>query len=204
MSNVTIADFRQWKNAPTEPSDLVIQEAIDAAELKVADDLHRTIVLATETATTRKFVANTNSLTLRVPDFATATGLVIVNNTTTLASTAYQLEPLDNLNAAGQTVPYDTIRMIDGTRWYESLYGAYGVTVTARWGWASLPANYTQAVKVLAADVLDSRDVRNGVIGFTDYAGVRVKENGTVKMLLDSLRRGRGHVGPIRSGSWFA
>jgi len=68
--------------------------------------------------------------------------------------------------------------------------------VTGTWGWAALPARYLEAVKIVAADVLDAKDVRNGVIGFSDYAAIRVRDNGQVAALLQRLTRARAG-GPV-------
>ena len=204
MSNVTPPEFRAWKRTEINAAEADVQEVIDAAEWAIADTLKRTIALAGASATARSFRAPSCSTVLPVPDIATTTGLVIVNGPTTLTAGQYEMEPLNGLNPSGQGVPYNAIRLVNGTVWYEGLYGETMVTVTAKWGCAALPAPYVLAVKVLAADLLESRDLRNGIVGFTDAAAVRVRENGTVVQLLAGLSRGRSTMQPIRSGAWFA
>lgn len=205
MSNVTPPEFRAWKRTEINASELDVQEAIDAAEWAIADDLKRNIVVAGASATTRSLRAPARgAVVLSVPDISTTTGLVIINGVTTLTTDQYELEPLGGINPAGLSVPYDGIRLVNGFTWQEGLYGQAAISITAKWGWATLPAPYVLGVKVLAADLLESRDLRNGIVGFTDAAAVRVRENGTVVKLLASLRSGRSTVRPIRCGAWFA
>lgn len=205
MSNVTPSEFRAWKRTEINAAETDVQEALDAAEWAIADTLKRNIVVAGASATARAFRApSRGAVLLSVPDISTVTGLVIVNGATTLTAGQYELEPLNGINPSGLTVPYNAIRLINGFSWYEGLYGEAAITITAKWGWASLPAPYELAVKVLAADLLESRDLRNGIVGFTDAAAVRVRDNGTVVQLLASLHSGRSTVRPIRSGTWFA
>ena len=184
MSNVTVAKFRFWKGNPTDPDDSVIQAAIDAAEEVIADDLGRVMSVAS-TGSARLYVPD-GSDTLVIHDCTTVTAVTVDGSA--VASTLYQLEPVNNLTAAGDYSPYTRIRMLYGNRWTPD--GARAVvSVTATWGWSALPDRYTEAVKILAADILEQRDIRNGVIGFTEYAGVRVKANPMVTGLLRKLRR---------------
>ena len=48
----------------------------------------------------------------------------------------------------------------------------------------------------IAGDLLEAKDIRNGVIGFSDYAAFRVRDNGQVAALLQRLTRARAG-GPV-------
>lgn len=182
MSNLSVATFRAWKGNATDPADAVVQAAIDAAEEVINDDLGRVMV-----------VASGSSARVYVPD---GSDLLVIHDCTAVSSitldgaavSATQLEPLNNLTAAGDYSPYTRVRMLYGNRWTADGQRAV-VSVTATWGWSALPDRYTEAVKVLAADILEQKDIRNGVLGFTEYAGIRVKENPMVAKLLSRLRR---------------
>ena len=187
MSNLTVLAWRTWKNAPTDPPDPVVQAAIDAAEEAIANRCGRAFVVASA-STTRVFVPTYGSSEIDIDDATAVT--VVAENGATITSTDYQLEPVNGRDMAGNTVPYSRIRLL-GLTFAPDYAGKASVSVTATFGWAALPARYTEAVKILAADILDAADVRNGVIGFSDYASFRVRDNGTVAMLLQRLTRSR-------------
>lgn len=187
MSNLSVATWRTWKNAPTDPPDAVIQAGIDAAEEAIAKRCGRAFVVASG-STTRVFAPAYGSSVLDIDDATAVT--VVAENGTTIASTGYQLEPLNGIDQSGATVPYSRIRLL-GSCWTPDYAGKASVSVTATFGWAALPKAYIEAVKILSADIIDAKDVRNGVIGFSDYASFRVRDNGTVAMLLKALTRGR-------------
>lgn len=193
MSNLSVADWRIWKNAPTEPPTDVIQAAIDASEEAIDDRTGRVFAVA-GSATARLFAPVSNmSTVLEIDDCTSVTSVVAYG--TTLDASAYQLEPVGARDYAGRTVPYSRIRLLYGY-WPQATPGEASVSVTGTWGWASLPKRYTEATKILSADLLEAKDIRNGVIGFSDYAAFRVRDNGQVAALLQRLTRARAG-GPV-------
>lgn len=187
MSNLSVATFKAWKRVEVSTDDSVIQAAIDAAEETINQHCGRRFNVATGAATARTFKApSPNSTVLEIHDCTTVSSVTDSGNT--IAASGYQLEPLNGIDITGLNVPYSRIRLVGGGVW-SYLYDAANVTVTAQWGWPALPARYTEASKILTADILDNRDIRNGVIGFTDYAGIRVRENPVVSQLLAKLVR---------------
>ena len=188
MSNLTVPAFKAWKRVEVSVDDATILAAIESAEEAINQHCGRTFAVA-GSATARVFrVANDRSSVLDIYDCTTVTA--VSDNGSTVLSSAYQLEPLNGLSVSGEAVPYTCIRLLAGGVWsYE--YDKATISVTATWGWASLPARYTEAVKILTADILDNRDMRNGIVGFTDYAGIRVRENSVVTSLLSKLVRAR-------------
>ena len=188
MSNLSVAEFKAWKRVEVSVDDAVIQAAIGSAEEVIDQHCGRTFVVA-GTATARVFAApHSECEVLDIYDCASVT--TVVDNGSTIASTNYQLEPLNGLSTSGEYTPYTRIRLLGGGSWSWE-YNKATISITAAWGWTSLPTRYTEATKVLAADLLDNRDIRNGVIGFTEYAGIRVRENPVVSMLLSRLVRAR-------------
>lgn len=187
MSNLSVATFKAWKRVEVSTDDSVIQSAIDSAEETLNQHCGRRFSLASGAATARTYKApSANSTVVEIHDCIAVT--LVTDSGNTIAATGYQLEPLNGLDPTGLTVPYTRIRLIGGGVW-SYLYDAANITVTAQWGWTALPQRYTEATKILAADILDNRDIRNGVIGFTDYAGIRVRENPVVSQLVSKLVR---------------
>jgi len=189
VSNLTVAAWRSWKGAPTEPPDPVVQAAIDAAELAIGDDLQRQVVVAGAVATARVYAATRRDI-LRIHDCTTVT--VVSNDGTTVDAADYQLEPIGP-TLAGQLRPYTQIRALNGTGWVVD-GGRATCTVTGTWGWLALPANYTEAVKIVTSDILDQKDIRGGVAGFGEFGAVSVRENAMVVKLLSKLRRAESWV----------
>lgn len=187
MSNVTVASWRLYKGAPTEPPDPVVQAAIDAAEEAVGDDCGRAFTVAT-TASLRRFVAATSSPVLPIDDCTTVT--LVTADGSTVASTEYQLEPLNGIDAAGEATPYTAIRLLNGACWPKRGGDAINA-ITASWGMAALPARYTEAVKIVTSDILDQKDIRGGVAGFGEFGAVSVRDNRMVIKLLSKLRRSK-------------
>ena len=186
MSNLSVATFKTWKRVEVSTDDTVIQAAIDSAEEAINQHCNRTFAPA-GSATARVFASGSaRSSVIEIHDCTTVTSVSDAGNT--LAASAYQLEPLNGRTSAGEATPYTRIRLLAGAYW-SNFYGEATVSVTATWGWSTLPARYTEATKILTADLLDNRDIRNGVIGFTDYAGIRVRENPVVSSLLAKLVR---------------
>lgn len=189
-SNLSVATWRTWKGAATEPADAVIQAAIDAVELAINSECARKFVVAG--AGSARTYAPTHPTLLNIHD---CTSVSAVNNDGTTVTAVsggigYQLEPFAP-KWSGETFPYSQIRLLGGATWATD-NGRATVSVTATWGWATaIPAAITDATKIMAADLLEQRDVRNGVIGFTELAVVRMRANPSVMMLLAPYRTGR-------------
>lgn len=188
MANLTVPTFKAWKRVEVSVDDATILAAIESAEEAIDQHCGRTFAVA-GSATARVFRApNDRTSVLDIFDCTSVT--LVSDNGSTVSASNYQLEPLNGLSAHGEAVPYTAIRLLGGGLWsYE--YDKATISITATWGWASLPARYTEAVKILTADILDNRDMRNGIVGFTDYAGIRVRENSVVTSLLSKLVRAR-------------
>lgn len=185
MAIVTLPDFKSYaRNELGTADDVTILAALDAAHEMAYDYLGRSLELA-GSASVRQFVPQSLTV-LRIDDCTTVTS--VVNNTTTLAASDYQTEPVGNRAASGAYRPITMLRLINGGSWYMDA-GEATVAVTATWGWSAAPAAGIEAVKVLAKDILHQRDNRSGVAGFGEFGAVRVRQNPYVTMLLDPLRR---------------
>jgi hypothetical protein len=69
------------------------------------------------------------------------------------------------------------------------------VQVTARWGWASVPAPVHRACLILASELFKLRDAPFGIAGFGEYGAIRVKQNPMASALLHPYRRNPVLVG---------
>jgi hypothetical protein len=117
-------------------------------------------------------------------DFWTTDGLVVSGAAFDVSSPAYALEPVNGIQDGVPGWPYR--RLTNGGLWSSLLFGgstAWTVTVSAKWGWAAVPANIQMACLLLAADALKSKDAPFGVAGFGDYV-IRVRANPKVMELL--------------------
>lgn len=108
-----------------------------------------------------------------VPSWASSTG-------------GYQLEPINGMDWAGESRPYESIRYI-GSRWKFDNYRAT-VAVTATWGWAAIPEQVVRAGYVIAKDMWEFRNAQNAA-GFEEFIEAKAK------MLLKGYRREEAKAG---------
>lgn len=186
MSNLSVATFKAWKRVEVSTDDTIIQAAINSAEETIDQHCGRRFAVAGSASVRLFAVRDDRSSVVEIHDCTSVT--LVTDSGNTIDSSAYQLEPVNGLTTWGETTPYSRIRLINSGCW-SYFYDQATIAVTATWGWSALPARYTEATKILTADILDNRDIRNGVIGFTDYAGIRVRENPVVTALLNKLVR---------------
>jgi hypothetical protein len=180
---LTLTEFTNYVGSEIVANQSDLDVSLSAATYAVQHHLHRTVAVAGASATARVF-APTCTARLWVDDISTTSGLVISDNGATVASTDYQLEPLNGLDYTGATVPYTTIRRLSSP-WYLGPYpNAATVTVTAKWGWAAIPDDIVEATRVLAKDLAGLRDTRFGVAGWGDFGVVRMRDNPQVMSLL--------------------
>lgn len=151
-------------------------------------------------ATARVFrAANPHLLHLHGNDFWTTDGLVVQTDEgddgtfeTTWASTDYELRPLNGLRR-GTTWPYDSIRAVEA-RWWPTLSKRAGVQITAKWGWAEVPAKVTQAALIKAARLFLRKQSPTGVQdGGMEFGPIRITRasDPDVAEMLDDYRLGR-------------
>jgi hypothetical protein len=165
--------------------------AIDAAEAAAEDYCGRVFTLQTST-TTRHFCAYGYRF-VDVDDIAATTGLVVADTNTT--HTNYQLEPLDGQWPNGRPGPYTRIRLLSEIFAYPIWPGQATVTITARWGWPSVPAPVADAVRILAGDLFKMKDNAFGVAGFNETGVMMIRQNAMVANLLAIYRNVGSVVG---------
>ena len=187
-----LSDLQSYVSDATSPADNVeLSASLAAAKPWMAQHCKRTFVVA-GTATQRRYVPTTDDV-VRIHDCTTIT--LVTNAGVTVAPSAYQTEPLNNIDLAGVARPIEQIRLINGSSWTFGSSNSKEATVlvTATWGWPTIPDDVFQACLILAADICSNRDKRNGIVSFTDFAGIRARENPQVLTLLAAYRRAERH-----------
>jgi hypothetical protein len=189
MAYVEDGELTDYLRSTIVADEVEIEGARLAAESVVNSYCQRTFTVPTA-ATTRTFVAS-DGYVIVVPDIESTTDLVIIDNGSTIAAAAYQLEISPGvtgpIGVSGRTWPYTQIRRVSGTWWRDSDYEDT-LSITARWGWPAIPPEVTLATKLLARDFLLARDTAFGIVQVGDFSR-RVAANGVVETLLSPLRR---------------
>lgn len=152
--------------------------AINSASREIDEHCGR-VFYDTGSATARVFVAERHNI-VRVDDFHTTVGFVLKSDEgadgvfeTTWSAADYQLEPLNGL-VNGRTWPYSRIRAVKNRAFPRDPFKRALVEVTARWGWASPPAEVKQACAIQAHRILRRSETPEGVAGFGEFGAVRL------------------------------
>lgn len=172
--------------------DALFNAALASASQAVEDYCRRQFNDA-GSATARTYRPATSTL-VRVDDFHTTVGLVVKSDDgddgvfeTTIASTSYELEPRGGIVQGRTGWPYRRIRLVDSSVFPCGRRAS--VEVTARWGWAAIPAPVEEATLIMAEELARLKDAPFGVAGFADFGIIRVRDNPFAARLLNPYRR---------------
>lgn len=179
----TRTEFKSYlglKDSDTS-KDVLIDWAINSATAEIDNHCRRQFNKDT-TASARTYVPNRGGLSVRTHDFYDLASLEIKTMRpdgslgNAWATTDYVLEPLNGIGPdARPGWPYRIIRPRRGLGWCEQ------VQVTAKWGWATVPADVKQAAFILAAANFKLNEAPFGVAGFNQGMGVvKVSSNSLV------------------------
>lgn len=146
-------------------------------------------------ATARTFQAD-NGYCISVPDFSTATGLVVATDETddgtydtTWSSTDYQVGPADGIYNGATGWPFTQIEAVE-SRVFPTFGRRRRVQITAQWGWAAVPDAVKQATLILGHRLFDRPNTPEGVAGFGEFGAVRlVQRDPDVMALISGYRR---------------
>lgn len=155
--------------------DTLLRDAIATASRDIDNYCGRSFGKA-ETATARSYRPAGPGL-VKVNDFWTTEDLVVSVDGATWTTGAYQLEPLNGVVDGEEGWPYSELHAIGGSRFPRSVDDRASVQVTAKWGWADVPAPVHQACLIIAAEAFKLKDAPFGVAGFGDYGVVRIRNN---------------------------
>jgi hypothetical protein len=191
---VNIAEFKSYlvgqENANFTGQDGQFDDAINTASREIDTYCARQFNRA-EVATAREYEPD-SSYWCYVDDFWTTDDLVIKLDTsgngtfsTTLTSSQYELSPANGVVDGMTGWPFYKIRLLSGL-YFPCLYNGRSrvLQVTAKWGWADIPAPVKSACKIMAAETWKLKDAPFGVLGLDEFGVVRVRQN---KMAVSKL-----------------
>ena len=182
-----VATLKEWRRDETTASDVLIESAINATEMAIDNVLQRKMIVVTAGApgiSARVYVPDCSRY-LYIDDCTEVT-TVVENGTSLTVGTDYQLEPLNGLSPSGEPVPY--FRLKRHSRNWHADDGKATVSVTARWGWATIPPQVVESAKIIAADMLQNPDMRFGLVAISEAGGVGTRENKTVNQMIADYR----------------
>lgn len=191
MAYLTLSEFKGYVRNELGPvDDSFLTSVLDAASSAIDDHCQRTFAAYGGGGATARVFVPTGSVLLPIFDATTVSS--ITEDGTSLASTYWQAEPVNNLDGSGATVPFDCIRRIDGGVWSQTsgYPGKASISVTATWGWSAVPPRVKQACFIVAKQIAEDRDARSGLVDFGEFAA-RVTQSPTVTRLLAALRSHR-------------
>jgi len=167
--------------ATTATEAALLVASLAAAEQAVNEYCVRNfVVVAVDAVATARVFIPDGTQRLLIDDARAVTSVSV--DSTAVDSTLYQLEPLNNLSASGAYRPHERIFYLD-SRWPISTRGKASVSVTARWGWAAVPAAVTEATKIIGKDIVQQRQTVGNLAAVGDIA-TSVRLNTYVRELL--------------------
>lgn len=189
MAWPSVAEVKSDIGIGDSTDDVRLSDCLDAAKTMIE---HRCGQSFTLTAAVARTFAPTSYRLLVLPVgswIGDTTSLVLKTDDnrdgvfeTTWAATDYQLEPLPYGGAAaapavyadGGGGPARRIRAISTRMFPMPLYGRAVVEITAKWGWAVVPAPIKRAAVQLTSELFKAADAPFGVAAFGDFGPVRV------------------------------
>lgn len=122
-----------------------------------------------------------------VDDFSTTTGLIIETDEgsagtfgSVWTSGFYELLPLNGVVSGVPGWPFSVLRTVN--RSFPLYPQRASLRVTARWGWAAVPAPVKEATLILAEDIFKLKDSPFGAGGYGEYGRIKARENPNVWM----------------------
>lgn len=182
-----IKDYLHIKSAKLD-NDETLTDAITSASREIERICNRQFNKA-DTATARVYAATSRrGNRVLVDDFYDLAGLVVEHDATGLGSwvslddTQYEVLPYNGVVDGVPGWPYWVIRVVGYWPGLGSPFGRHPrFRVTAKWGWAEVPADVRQACMMLAADTYQMKDSPYGVM--SDQYGVTLRPSGPVSGL---------------------
>lgn len=196
MAYCTVYDVKTRSDIDRTDLDPLIDQCIDAAERKVNSHCGRNFDKVT-TAALRKFRVDNPNL-VYIDDFWTTTDLVIATDTSsdgttdqTWTTSDYELEPLNGYVNGNPGFPYWKLRAVRSLT-FPSCTARASLHVTAKWGWAEVPADVSTATAMVAAKLVKMKDTPFGVAGIAASGfEIRIRELPEVVELLSDYVRSR-------------
>lgn len=100
----------------------------------------------------------------------------------------YQLEPLNGIVDGEPGWPFFAVQATEN-RYFIRFARWAQIQVTARWGWAAVPAPIKEATLIIAEDIFKLKDAPWGVAGYGEFGPLRVRQNPMAFNLIAPYRR---------------
>jgi hypothetical protein len=195
---LTVGELKSYVRSELTSDDSAYEAAIQTAELIIDNATARRFIIADPSVSTARVFVPSGGEYLFIDD-AVAIVSVTDNGAALVSGTDYQAEPLNALSDSGESVPYHTLRRLG--YYYSRWYNWYGIpnsatiSVTARWGWPSIPALVKESCKIVAKDVFLNRDTAGfGLVTITDAGGIGTRENRIVQQMVTAYAHPRAIV----------
>lgn len=167
-----------------------LDQALNAASRGIERITGRSFHHAEDTST--RSVVPLRDRLLITPDFHTIEGLAVEAGAQAWEISDLQVEPLDGIADGVEGWPYWRIRSLAAP--FPRQGERATVRVTARWGWAAVPADVVEATLIAAAELWKLKDAPLGVTGMAEWGMIRVRDNPKVYSLIAAYRRGKKKV----------
>lgn len=195
----TIKDYLKIEPDNIELDD-ALEDAIRSASGEIEKMCNRQFNQLT-VANSRKYAPGKCGTYVKVDDFYTNSGLIVevddsgTGNWRTLTQDVdYDLEPANGVKDGQSGWPFYEIRFFDRVPvcWIDRARKKNTVRVTAKWGWADVPAPVKQACLIIAAETFQMKDAPFGVAGMDQFGNVmRVRDNRVAMGKLARYQRNR-------------
>ena len=190
---ITTLDLRAYIGSATTNFDTVAQDACTSASRMIETMCERVFTTAS-TATTRYYMP-TDHYCVDVDDFYTTDGLIVATNdgavygaydTPWTIGDDFRPYPINGRSGAID-VPYNALLAVGGKYFWRYIFET--VSVTAKWGWAAVPAPVRQATLMAAAQLFKLKDAPDGFVGLDGWGPARVRENPAIRTTLGPYMR---------------
>jgi hypothetical protein len=181
MAYSSLAVVRSYLGIPSGDSTQTdaLTAALNAADNEIDNLCGRTFVVPSGT-TTRVYYPSPTPALLNVDDIATATGLVVKQDTGDNGTYDETLSITSDYILVGNTPPYRQIQLVNGNAWPRPASNRPTIEVTAKFGYGptAVPAAIVQAATVLAARLYQRRSSPLGFqAGNVDTGFIRIARN---------------------------
>ena len=175
-----MATVKSYLGIPTADSTQndAINAALDAADEEINNLCGRSFAVPADVST-RVYYPTPSDVLLNVDDIATATGLILKQDTGDNGTYDETLTITTDFILVGNTPPYRQIQLVNGDAWPRPISNRPTVQVTAKFGYGTtVPAAVVQASTVLTARLCQRRSSPLGFqAGNVDTGFIRIARN---------------------------
>jgi len=191
---VTVDNLRDYIGSDTTNFAAVAQSACTVASRWVEAKAGRTFF--GDSTVSARYFDPISAWECNVDDISTTSGLIVAtddggNGTysgTWTYNTDFILEPVNSRQGGIAGYPFTKVKVLGNQSRGFFINRVWSmrpfVKVTAKWGWAAVPDDVTQAALMKAAEVFKMKDAANGTIGLDGWGPVRFRENPAILALL--------------------